>query len=408
VRLVWGFIVLLVACATAKLTAPDARAAEAPVTVSFTEVGAHTFSVPAGVTGIHVVAVGAPGGNGLSLSGGRGAIATADLDVAPGQVLGVVVGGPGADDVGTGKAAGGFNGGGAGTGELGGGGGGASDVRSSASTDLSTRLVVAAGGGGGGGGSGGGTGSAGGNAGQAGGSVPSRCGGGAAGGSFEGGNGGSGGFVKGGPGVLSTGGAGAAGGGGGLYGGGGGGGNVDESKPTTPPFDICGGGGGSSGFGPGASKTFITISQVATPSVTITYTPPTAIPAAPNPGAGAGGGNGATGAADGGGASRKASLSVPATEHGGAVVGTVLIVSDRSTMNAKLLWRKSPEKKPLLVGKLTEGPLKKGLHSFTVGLNRKGEKHLEQLGELKLTIEVRVTPPQGALAIGGKRLTLKS
>ena len=95
-------------------------------------------------------------------------------------------------------------------------------------------------------------------------------------------------------------------------------------------------------------------------------------------------------------------------QHGKAVVGTVRIGANRSSLNARLFWQasKSAKKKPL-VGSLTEAPLKKGLHSFTVKLNKKGLKRLEKLGKLKLTLAVKVTPPQGAAAAASKQLTLK-
>ena len=84
------------------------------------------------------------------------------------------------------------------------------------------------------------------------------------------------------------------------------------------------------------------------------------------------------------------------------------IDANRSSLKAKLLWRKSKKaKKKQLVGSLTEAPLKKGLHSFTVKLNRKGLKHLDKLGELKLTLSVKVTPPQGVAAVASRNLTLK-
>src|SRR4051794_13690006 len=83
--------------------------------------GEQSVTVPAGATGLHVVAVGGTG----SGAGGRGAIVTADLAVDPGQTLYVEVGGgPGQNN--------GFNGGGQGGGPCcnsGFVGGGASDVR---------------------------------------------------------------------------------------------------------------------------------------------------------------------------------------------------------------------------------------------------------------------------------------
>src|SRR5262249_17762787 len=96
------------------------------------------FTVPAGVTSVHVVAKGASGGN----AGGKGAVVSGDVAVAEGDTLYVEVGG-GSD----------FNGGGAPPLEGAGVGGGASDVRTITRTapgTLGSRLLVAAGGGGGG------------------------------------------------------------------------------------------------------------------------------------------------------------------------------------------------------------------------------------------------------------------
>ncbi len=409
-RLVWGFFALLVICGAAKLAAPEAHAAEAPVTVSFTEVGAHPFTVPAGVSSIHVVAVGAPGGDGRTgLKGGRGAAATADLAVVPGAVLGIYVGGPGASATGSGTAPGGFNGGGNGAGSAGG-GGGASDVRLGSATELSSRLVVAGGGGGGGAGGLGGVGSAGGDAGRPGGSVPSYCTGGGAGTTSQGGAGGTGTYALGEPGTEGQGGNAQSAGGGGLFGGGGGGYTLEFRSSR---FDLCGGGGGSSGFGPGATNTSVAVSQAA-PSVTITYVPssvsgPGTAPTNPtnptNPGVGSGPEAG----------SSKVTLSLPAVQHGARVVGTVDVAADRSALKAKLLWQKpgggnghrALAALQSVVGSLTEAPLKPGLHSFTVKLSRGGKKSLSTLGKLKLKLEVTITPPQGAIAVGTKALTLK-
>ena len=151
------------------------------------------FTVPAGVSSVHVVAVGGRGGTGFGGAGvgGFAAKATGDLQVTPGQVLYIDVAGNGGD-VSMSNAAGmaGVNGGGAGSGGgggAGGGGGGASDVRGlpiSAGSSITSRLITAAGGGGGGGGAGGGGGGpAGGNAAGAGGGKAGTSGmGGAAGG----------------------------------------------------------------------------------------------------------------------------------------------------------------------------------------------------------------------------------
>jgi hypothetical protein len=191
-----------------------------------------TYTVPAGVTQVHVAVYGA---RGFWTSTGSGASVEADLMVAPGQVFYVEVGGEGTDSVG------GWNGGGAPTGLFTGGGGGASDVRSVSSggnlldpVSLASRLLVAAGGGGAGS-----TGSnqiAGGAAGAAGvGAGPGQPGTASAGGAGAG---------AGTAGTLGQGGdggnTGGGGGGGGLYGGGGGGTFGGGS----------GGGGSSGGFAP--------------------------------------------------------------------------------------------------------------------------------------------------------------
>jgi hypothetical protein len=222
-----------------------------------------TFTVPAGVSTVHVLAIGGYGGK-SGAQGGTPAEVQGDLTVKPGQVLYVEVGGEG---VGGGGQAnpGGFNGGGEGAG----GGGGASDVRTNPRSEgLSpdTRLIVAAGGGGAGSFGAAGAG-AGGNAEEAGESIPSNEGGGA-GTSSGGGFGGSGGCVAGLTGELGLGGAGGncpessfggGGGGGGYYGGGGGGAGVSNGG---------GGGGGGSSLVPAGGKSTLASSQ---PEVQITY-----------------------------------------------------------------------------------------------------------------------------------------
>src|SRR5262245_13045951 len=74
-----------------------------------------TFTVPAGVRGLHAVAVGAKGGgeNSAAPNGGFGAVATADIPVGAGQTVYVEVGGSGGFGQAVGGGAGGFNGGGA-------------------------------------------------------------------------------------------------------------------------------------------------------------------------------------------------------------------------------------------------------------------------------------------------------
>ena len=105
------------------------------------------FIVPNRVTSIQVSAIGAKGGTGArGQVGGAGANITTTLNVTPGQVLYVVVGGhPGQSAT----AKYGFGGdGGAGT-NYGGAGGGLSGVFTSASPAIANALIIAGGGGGG-------------------------------------------------------------------------------------------------------------------------------------------------------------------------------------------------------------------------------------------------------------------
>jgi Glycine rich protein/Secretion system C-terminal sorting domain len=133
-------------------------------TTTFNYTGAvQTYTVPVGVTSLTFVAEGASGGLSAwaywtttgSSDGGFAAHVTGTVNVTPGQVLDVYVGGLGANGVGTVGGAGGYNGGGNGAyvysgGDFaGGGGGGASDIRFSP-YGLADRVVVAAGSGGGG------------------------------------------------------------------------------------------------------------------------------------------------------------------------------------------------------------------------------------------------------------------
>jgi hypothetical protein len=227
----------LAVLAVVGVLAGPARAA----TTEFKYTGAEqTFTVPAGVTSIGVTAIGAPGGDTSGL-GGRGAIVTGALTVAPGQTLFVEVGA-------TAGEAPGFNGGG------GYNGGDATDVRTvsrQAAGTLQSRLIVAAGGG-----SGGDVGALGRDADDE--YAGSTC---AAGSATQaaGGKGGGGG-----DGTLGKGGEGYAGGGGGLYGGGGGG------------YDGCGlssgGGGGSSLVPPGGTKGLA--ERTTAPLVRFTYPDP--------------------------------------------------------------------------------------------------------------------------------------
>ena len=102
-------IVALAATASVALTLGFSAGAQAATqTRAFAYTGGEqTFTVPAGVHLLHVVAVGGEGAAGnVGVAGGRGGSVTADLPVTPGEALYVVVGGNG--------GAGGFNGGGRG------------------------------------------------------------------------------------------------------------------------------------------------------------------------------------------------------------------------------------------------------------------------------------------------------
>ena len=262
------------------------------------------FTVPAGVRGVHVVAVGATGAgdNSTMAVASFGAVATADIPVNSGQVLFIAVGGGGFYGQAVGGGVGGFNGGGTAGNPRAGGGGGASDVRtiSRASPGTLASRLVTAGGGGGSGGDGG----AGGDAGQPGangfGSFDCAAppqGGGGAGTSSAPGAGGNG--VEdpgdGQPGSLGTGGlggpepdyfeVGGGGGGGGVFGGGGGGAG-GSATDIGDPCTGAGGGGGGSGFANGATNTSVTTASTSIPTITISWTEPpdTAITAGPGEG----------------------------------------------------------------------------------------------------------------------------
>jgi len=281
-------LVAALAAQSLGLAAPTFAAT--PVDVPFGYTGAEqTWTVPAGVTTIHLALVGGRGGTGQSsAAGGNPNRVTGDVTVTPSSTLYLEVGGIGLNGAGGGN--GGFNGGGAGgtggnsTG--GGGGGGASDVRTVSRIDVGTlgsRLLVAAGGGGGGGGS---TGGAGGPAGLPGQGGASGAQGGGPGSQVAGGSGGTGiNGSSGAPGGPGLGGSGESatvdsggGGGAGYYGGGGGGGTSFVFTPGA-----AGGGGGSSYLGL-ATNGQVTI-DAGLPSITITYTPgvtPTPTPAPDN------------------------------------------------------------------------------------------------------------------------------
>jgi hypothetical protein len=313
-----GFRCLLAAIATlgatgaSALLADSATAALPPgcsqsgqiVTCTY-ESGSNPFTVPAGVSSLHVVAVGGKGGSigeptcpafiGAGAGrGGPGATVSADIQVTGGSTFYAVVGANGGQPPGDADGGTGGTGGGGGAFGNGCGGGGASDLRSSP-IDPSSRLIVAAGGGGAGGDvfsptgliAGGDGGAGGGGDGHRGASIGGTTGdafvgrggaggtdgsgglGGAtsadfagatdggAGGLGFGGDGGDGAFL---PDFPTTGGAGG-GGGGGLYGGGGGSGGIGGG----------GGGGGGSNLVPTGGSASIDTTGI--PQVQISYTP---------------------------------------------------------------------------------------------------------------------------------------
>jgi hypothetical protein len=289
--------------ATAALP-PDCSQSGQTVTCTF-ESGSNPFTVPAGMSSLHVVAIGGKGGSigeptcpafiGAG-RGGPGATVSGDIQVTEGTTLYAVVGANdgGQTPGGAGGGAGGTGGGGGSFGGSGCGGGGASDLRSSPN-DLSSRLIVAGGGSGAGGDVFIPTGLVAGGAGGAGGGGDGRDGaslGGTTGELFvgqggEGGTSGSGGLggttssdfagaTDGGAGGLGFGGGGGdgaflpefplaggagGGGGGGLYGGGGGSGGIGGGG---------GGGGGSNLVPTGGSAS---IDTTGNPLVQISYTP---------------------------------------------------------------------------------------------------------------------------------------
>lgn len=263
------------------LSAPPAGAAlptgcaqnGAMVTCTYTA-GDNAFTVPAGVTSINVLAIGAPGEAVLGTAGGFGSQVSATLAVTPGSTLHAVVGGPGSGGIG------GDNGGGAATGG-GGAGGGASDVRTTAG-DLSSRLLVAAGGGGAGSPQVVDSGGAGGNADAGGADGQGLCpgGGGGPGTQSAGGAGGSLGATcfaigatttPGGNGSFGVGGTASqgGGGGGGVYGGGGG---ADGPTVSGTPGGGAGGGGGGSSLVPSGGGSVTDSSGQ--PEIVISYAAP--------------------------------------------------------------------------------------------------------------------------------------
>jgi hypothetical protein len=272
---------------TALVSALSAGAASAAVTTTqtFTPVGGHLFTVPAGVNSLTVTAVGAHGG-GCGIAGGRGASITATVPVTGGEELFVGVGGVGGDcsatdgSPGPGGVGGGARGGTGLTTTFGGaGGGGASLIGKAAPSPSFESLLVVAGGGGGVGGNGPPNhGGLGGDA-DSPGSNSCCADGGGAGTQTHGGAGGTNGhgtdgaFGVGGAGGDSGGGFGGGGGGGGYWGGGGGG--ADDN--CCVPGEGGGGGGGGSSFAV-ASATNVSgpTPTSATAKVTLRYAVPTA------------------------------------------------------------------------------------------------------------------------------------
>lgn len=112
------------------------------------------FTVPAGVFQVKIEAYGAQGGasevcgSTIDDDGGLGGYAEGTIEVNPGDILQIFVGGkPLNPTIGQSAISGGFNGGGD-AGQYGGAGGGASDVRIGTGT-INERVIVAGGGGGG-------------------------------------------------------------------------------------------------------------------------------------------------------------------------------------------------------------------------------------------------------------------
>jgi hypothetical protein len=351
---------VLAAAAAACLVggAAAADAAAAPTVQRFTATGKQFWAVPAGITNLHVVAIGGMGGRGggataSTATPGRGAVATADVSVTPGEILEISVGDNGGNGAGRNPGPGGVGGGasgglsGAATGYGGGGGGGFSDIRAAGTTNLLETFVLAAGGGGvGGGANAGGGGNAATNGGLGGGS-------GATGGGLGGGLGASGapatccvsGGPNGVPGIYGAGGAGqsganlvAAG-----AGGGGGGGLVGGNGGVTGSGGGSNGGGGGAGsgnFNGRAVNTSYVLDTTGVPSVTITYELPTTpggnLPGGGNNGGGGGGGGGGTNGLPILSAFRLSSTEFVPARRGGPTGGTQgTTVSYRATVAAR-------------------------------------------------------------------------
>ncbi|MFY9719144.1 MAG: hypothetical protein WAK16_05805 [Candidatus Cybelea sp.] len=144
-------VALLAGCGGSQMptSAPigaDGAALPHAQTFNYTD-SAQSFTVPAHVTLLTIVALGAAGGGDTNLGcahTGRGGRVHAVISVTPGERLTIYVGGQGL------TSGGGYNGGAPGAGSGSNGGGGASDVRVSRG-GLHDRIVVAGGGGGTGG-----------------------------------------------------------------------------------------------------------------------------------------------------------------------------------------------------------------------------------------------------------------
>ena len=233
-----GPVVAIAVLAT--LLVPGTAAAARPSRTLFSEAtpGTYSWVVPKGVKKATFELYGAQGGG---VDGGYGGKTTATINVQPGQVIEIVIGGRGAAD-----GTGGFNGGGLGSTyfgdppDVGPGGGGATDVRVGAcaatlACGFADRIIVAGGGGGDAAASSGASGFGGAGGGLSG-DAGTGLNGGAAGTQSSAGLGG-GGFanLSGQFGIGGYGGAAPSGGGGGGWFGGGGGAYIS-------------GGGGGSGF----------------------------------------------------------------------------------------------------------------------------------------------------------------
>lgn len=244
---------MVAACVLVAGSAAHAADPGSNVTTYYESGGTFTFTIPSGVVGMHVTAIGGRGAG----DGGRGALVDADFEVTEGQTFSVRV----ARDAS--GFTGGYNGGGNGAegNSQSAGGGGASDLRTGGN-ELADRILVAAGGGGAS------SGGNGGDAGQAGGSpdcdvqpaLPgSLVAGGAGGAPCNGVAGHDGTLGVGGDGIQTNAALAGGAGGAGYYGGGGG-------APSG------GGAGGSSYYDSSARNATVSLSDASgAPYVGVTY-----------------------------------------------------------------------------------------------------------------------------------------